>query len=219
MDTVTPGGRHAVLRQKVHTARTALHRAASASFLNGDPLAEQLLATSAAIGILTDIHEAAQTTRTEIAGTLKAQTDSVTKEASLRVEASTAAVLEKLAPQLAAAADRTMRQKFSLLQARTIFLLAAILLAIATIPSAFTYAAGLNLGRTQGEIVGGTINTAMRYGPDAALAWSKLMQNNDPVPAMAICTKDITTTSDGRRAGAMPVWLDPANQTIPTQQP
>ena len=72
----------------------------------------------------------------------------------------------------------------------------------------FAYAAGLNAGRTQGEIVGQTINAAMAFGPDAAAAWSSLMANNDPVRALAACQKNAAAEAKGRRYCGLPVWLD-----------
>jgi hypothetical protein len=73
----------------------------------------------------------------------------------------------------------------------------------------FTYAAGLNAGRTQGEDAAHVIRTAMAAGPDAALDWALLMANNAPGPELAECKKNIATDEYGRRSCSLPIWLDP----------
>jgi hypothetical protein len=52
------------------------------------------------------------------------------------------------------------------------------------------------------------IRAAMTAGPDAAADWALLMANNNPVPALATCRKNITTDAEGHRYCDMPVWLD-----------
>ncbi|GAB0120036.1 hypothetical protein Acid7E03_41080 [Acidisoma sp. 7E03] len=62
---------------------------------------------------------------------------------------------------------------------------------------------------TPGEVVGNTISAAMAAGPEAAATWSRLMANNDPVRALAVCKQSVSTNANGRRYCAMSVWLDP----------
>ncbi len=217
MDSISPGTKRTALRQRVDHAQNALQSAASASFLKGDPLAEQLKAMSLAIGVMTDLHEASQQTQLEIAEILKNQTDIVTKEAIARVEASGAELAAKIGPQIAATAEWKMRQECKVLRKRTIVLLAAVLLAVVAVPSAFTYAAGLTLGRTQGEVAANTISAALRYDPRAAIIWAHLMDLNNPVPEMALCKQSISPSADGRRSCNMPVWIDPPGTNAPQQ--
>jgi hypothetical protein len=188
----------------------ALRRAAAAAVLKNDPLGEQLNALALCVSALGDIYQASETTQLDIAHTLKSQTDVIAQEAIAKVHASGMDIVNKLGPQLARAAEQTMRQKFAVLRLRTIIGLAVALSATALLPSAFTYAAGLNTGRFQGESAAHTIQTAMMAGPADAVAWAQLMQNNDAASAMAICRKNIQQDADGRHYCLMPVWTDPA---------
>jgi ketosteroid isomerase-like protein len=53
--------------------------------------------------------------------------------------------------------------------------------------------------------------TAFRDGPAAARSWLELMRNNDVQAALQHCTGPATwTTYQGRRACALPLWLDTA---------
>jgi len=216
MDSVNPAEKRSALRQKVSHAQNALQSAASASFLKGDPLAEQLKAMSVAIGVMTDLHEASQETQIDIAETLKSQSDAVTREAIARVEAAGAELALKIGPEIAAEAKWTMRQEFKVLRMRSIGILTGILLAVVAVPSAFTYAAGLNNGRTQGEDAANTIGQAMHREPAAAaVVWAQLMDLNNPVPEMALCRQSITTAPDGSESCEMPVWIKAFGSNAP----
>jgi hypothetical protein len=56
--------------------------------------------------------------------------------------------------------------------------------------------------------------TAFRDGPAAARSWLELMRNNDVQAALQHCTGPATWTDHGRRACALPLWLD-----TPTAEP
>jgi hypothetical protein len=90
-----------------------------------------------------------------------------------------------------------------------------VVLAIALLPCAFTYAAGLNAGRFQGETAAHAIAAAIQAGPAEALTWARLMQDNDAIPAMAVCHQSIQQDASGRHYCLMPVWTDPAATSAP----
>jgi hypothetical protein len=56
---------------------------------------------------------------------------------------------------------------------------------------------------------------AFRDGPDAAAAWANLMRDNDLAAALASCTGARISFQDGRRACAIPLWLEPVNGRLP----
>ena len=186
-----------------------LRRAAATAALKNDPLSQHLNALAISISALGDMCRTTEITQIEIAHTLKSQTDVIAGEAIIKVHASGMAIMEELAPKLAATAEWTMRQNIKLMRLRTVIGVAAILVAGALIPSAFTYAAGLNAGRFQGEVAAHVIAGAIAAGPEAAVDWALLMANNNPVSALAACRKNITTDAEGHRYCAMPIWLDP----------
>ena len=80
-----------------------------------DPLSEHLNALALCVGALGDIYQASEETQIDIAETLKSQTDIVTKEAIVRVEASGAELAAKIGPQIAASMLKwTTRQQFKI---------------------------------------------------------------------------------------------------------
>jgi len=216
MDSITPSSRRQLLREKIDKAQTALHESATAARIKEDPLSEQLNALALCVGALGHIYEASEETQIDIAETLKSQTDVVTREAIARVEAAGAELALKIGPQIAAEAKWTMRQEFKVLRMRTIGILTGILLAVVAVPSAFTYAAGVNNGRSQGEDAANTIGQTMHHEPAAAaLVWAQLMDLNNPVPEMAICKQSITTAPDGSESCEMPVWIKAFGSNAP----
>ena len=208
MDTVTTAPRRAELRAKLDTARAAMHRAASASVLKGDPLADQLHALADSIEALGEIYEASADTQIEIAETLRTQADVVVTDAIDQVHASGVAILQQLAPRLADLAQSIANERVRILRLKTILGGSAAVMVGAAVIAAFSYAAGYASGRTQGEAAAHTIFAAMAAGPRAATIWSMLMANNDPVQALAACQKSVAVAGDGRHYCSMPVWLD-----------
>jgi hypothetical protein len=197
-----------MVREKLDAALGAMHRAASASVLKGDPLSEQLHALAASIGALGEIYEASADTQLEIAEQLRAQADAVANDAIERVHASGVTIIDHLAPRLAAVVEKTSRTRGLNAQLRVILGGTAGLLIGLALVAGVSYAAGFASGRAQGEMTSHTIAAAMAAGPAAAAAWGLLMANNDPVQALAACRRSVSTDANGRRFCAMPVWLD-----------
>lgn len=209
MDSVTASDRRTALRQKLDEARGAIHRAASAAILKGDPLAQQMEALAETLAALAEIYEASADTQLEIAEKLSTQAGAVTNEAIERVHASGVGIIDQLAPRLAAVVEQSTRAREKTLRIRTILGGVAALIIGLGLVAGVSYAGGYASGRAQGELAGQTIATAMAAGPGAASAWASLMADNDPVRAVAICKKAISSDSHGRRYCSMPVWLDP----------
>ena len=209
MDSVTASSRREALREKVDEAQAALRQTAMAARFKDDPLSEHLNALALCVGALGDIYQASEDTQLDIAETLKSQTDVITKEAIVKVHSSGMSLVQQLGPQLASAAEWSMRQRYKVLRLRTILGISSGLIAIASIPCAFTYAAGLNVGRAEGEIAAHSIEVAMSEGPGEATTWAMLMRYNDAVGSMKGCHKSISTDAAGRRYCQMPVWIDP----------
>jgi hypothetical protein len=208
VDTVTGGAHSLDVREKLDAALGAMHRAASAAVLKGDPLSEQLHALAESLGALGEIYEASADTQLEIAERLRTQADTVANDAIERVHASGVATIDQLAPRLAAVVEKTSRTQALNARLRVILGGAAGLVIGLALVAGVSYAAGFASGRAQGEMTAHTIAAAMAAGPAAASAWGLLMANNDPVQAIAACRKSVSTDANGRRFCAMPVWLD-----------
>jgi hypothetical protein len=186
-----------------------MHRAASASFLKGDPLAEQMQALAASIAALGYIYEASADTQLEIADKLRTQADTVAGEAIDKVHASGVAIIDQLVPRLSAVVDKAARHRLQTLRLRTILGGAAALVIGLALVAGVSYSAGFASGRSQGEVSAHAIAAAMAAGPGAATAWASLMAYNDPVQALANCKKSSSTDENGRRYCPMSVWIDP----------
>jgi hypothetical protein len=209
LDTVAPGVRREAARAKLAEAQAAMLQAASAAVVKGDPLAGQLQALALCVGGLTQIYEASEDTRLEIAHTFRTQTDIVASDAIAKVHASGMSIVEQLAPKLSAITEETLRRNIWMMKLRTILWGGGGLIALMAVGGCFTYGTGYNAGRTQGESNGRVISEAMNAGPGAASAWSTIMAMNDPVRALAACKEAISTDDEGRRSCSLPIWLDP----------
>jgi hypothetical protein len=209
MDPLNSGSRRDALHNKVEAAQAVLRRAAAASVLRNDPLAEQIRAIAESIGALADIYEASEDTQLEIAATLSKLGDVVTNESVAKVHASGVALIDQLAPRLATLVQTNARQQLWTLRLRTILGGSAALIATLAVAGVFVYATGYAAGRTQGEVAANTNSAAMAAGPEAATTWALLMANNDPTKAMMACRKAVYQDDQGRRACNLPVWIEP----------
>ena len=196
------------MREKLDAALGAMHRAASASVLKGDPLSEQLHALAESIGALGEIYEASADTQLKIAERLRTQGDVVANNAIDRVHAGSVTIIDQLAPRLAAVVEKTSRMYAFNARLRVVFAGTAGLVIGLALVAGVSYASGFASGRAQGEMTARTIAAAMAAGPAAAAAWGSLMADNDPVHAIAACRRSVSTDANGRRFCAMPVWLD-----------
>lgn len=217
MDTVTTTERRPALRAKLDAAIGAMHRAASAAVLKGDPLSDQLHALAESIGALGTIYEASADTQLEIAEKLRTQADAVADDAIDRVHASGVGIIDQLAPRLATLVEQTTSAHRETVRRRVMLGGAAGLAIGFALVAGVSYAAGFGAGRSHGEISAHTISAAMAAGPGAAAAWASLMADNDPVRAIAVCEKSVATDAHGRRYCSMPVWLDAPTKAVPGQ--
>lgn len=209
MDTVAPGSRREALRQKVERTQSLLQRAASAASVHGDPVSAQLQAILYSIGTMTEIHDAIFTMQAELLRALKSHSENITNVAPEIARASATSIAKELGPQLLKAALPTVQLALRYTKQRTILWALFAMVAVVGTSNMFTYAAGLDNGRSQGEAAAHTIQAAMAAGPGAATDWALLMADNDPAPALEECRKAISKDEYGRRSCLLPVWLDP----------
>jgi len=198
MDTLTPLD---ALRAKVADTREAFERAASASFLHDDPAKDQLLAMGLAMDAMLQICEVNDASQKNVAASLEAKINEIASKATQQL-------VEQAGPDVADAIELATRFHLKTVRLRSILGSAAGVLIGAALIVGFSYSAGFEAGRTNGEVAANTIAAAMASGSGAAGAWSSLMANNDPVQALAACQKSVSVASDGRHFCSMPVWLD-----------
>lgn len=212
MDAVTPTDPAA---RQVDAALSDLQKALkglewSAEFarLSGDPAAESLTALWQVMAGMGSLMQARQAERAEVAASLAAETQLVVDRASAELERRSAGLVERLGPDLARAAERHAAARLWSIRLRTVLVAGAVAAALGVAVFAVSYGAGFSNGRNAGLIAGKTIAAAMAAGPDAGLAWSRLMAANDPVAALKNCRPEKDGT--GRRYCRLAVWLDPA---------
>jgi hypothetical protein len=210
VDSVAPGSRRERLRRKIAEAQTVLRQASASAAIKNDPLRQHLNALDLFVGVQGDIYEANEESRRQIYELLTSQTDITAKQAVAEaLHAEGTSIVNQLVPRLTGPTEKTLRQTLQTLRLRALCWSTGALAAVIAVTSMFAYAAGLNVGRGQGEDAAHAIQAAMAAGPDAAMSWALLMSDNNPVPAMAACRKNISTDAEGRRYCFMPVWLDP----------
>jgi hypothetical protein len=205
MDAVTPVPVESALAD-LEKALKGLEWSAEFSRLSGDPAAESLTALWQVLVGMGALMRARQMERADIAAALAAETTQVVNRASAKLESRSAALVERLGPDLARTAERHAAARLWSIRLRTVLASGGIAVALSAAVFAVSYAAGFSDGRNQGLLAGKVMATAMAAGPEAAQVWSRLMTANDPVAALKNCKPE--RDSSGRRYCRMPVWLD-----------
>jgi hypothetical protein len=176
--------------------------------IKNDPTLPYLKVVSLSLGLQWRLHDQAVSYFHDASQRLDRQLADTISQGEQALEVRRASIVDQLAPRLTAVVEQTTRQNLQTARLRTILGGAAALIAVLVAGGSLTYASGYASGRTQGEVIGHTINSAMALGPNTAAAWSLLMVDNDPVRALAACRKNIATSADGRHSCSLPVWLD-----------
>jgi hypothetical protein len=69
---------------------------------------------------------------------------------------------------------------------------------------------GYWFGMKEVQVTERRLQAAFADGTGTAKLWAELMENNDLNAALARCTGNQVTVTDGRRACSVPLWLDGA---------
>jgi hypothetical protein len=184
-----------------------LEHSAEFARLSGDPAAESLTALWQVLAGMGALMHARQAERAEVAAAVARETKVVVGQATAEKNRRSIALVEQLGPDLARAADRYTAARLWSIKLRTLIAAGATAVALATTVFAVSYGAGYSNGRNAGLLAGKAIAAAMAAGPAGAMAWSRLMANNDPAAALKNCKSERDAT--GRRFCRMSVWLDP----------
>jgi hypothetical protein len=189
-------------------AVSSLRDSADLARLTDDPAAPSLEALVRVMTATSRQFHLRDRERKEIGAALEARARQIADDATRRVEASGAAIVSKLAPDLAKLVERTVRQRLWTIRARTILISAGLGVALVLGAGSAAYFFAYKAGRTEGLEEARVIDTAMKAGPNAAGAWSQIMAFNDPVAALQLCRKSAGAEATGRRFCALPIWLD-----------
>jgi hypothetical protein len=118
----------------------------------------------------------------------------------------------EMVPQVIAAAAAGAHREVARLarthNRRTLLLAALTLVVVAAAGTGGGYVWGRASATANIQATTVAVATAFRDGPAAARSWLELMRNNDVQAALQHCTGPATWTDQGRRACALPLWLD-----------
>ena len=211
------------LGREIAQMQDELERAIQVTGLKNDPVLPLIKALSSSLRLqwrlhnqaVRYFHDASDRLDREYHDTIK-KTELAIKQAEATLQTRQAGIVEQLTPKLAGTISYAVRQQTNTVKYKTIAAWSAAVLAISLLPCAFTYAAGLNAGRFQGEVASDLISVAMKAGPAEAIAWGQLMQDNDGASAMAVCRKTLQQDAGGRHYCLLPVWTDPESPTGPS---
>ena len=195
-------------------ALKGLEWSAEFSRLSGDPAAESLTALWQVLAGMGALMQARQAERAEVASALAGETQLVVDRASAELERRSAALIERLGPDLARAAERHAATRLWSIRLRTLLAAGGVAVVLAVVVFAISYGAGFSNGQAKGLLAGKNIRAAMAAGPDAARAWARLMVANDPVAALKNCKTE--RDANGRHYCQVPMWLEPP--TLPGAQ-
>jgi hypothetical protein len=187
----------------------ALRDSADLARLTDDPAAPSLEALVRVMTTMERQFQAREGERRQVTAALESRAKRIAEDATKRVEASGAAVVAGLAPELAKLVERMVRQRLWTVRVRTVVISAGLGIGLVLCTAAATYVLARNSGQMKGLQAAKTIQAAMAAGPNAAVAWSEVMAFNDPVEALRLCRKSGGTSASGRHYCALPIWLDP----------
>jgi hypothetical protein len=193
-------------------ALKGLEWSAEFSRLSGDPAAESLTALWQVLAGMGALMQARQAERAEIAAAVAGETQLVVDRASAELERRSTALIERLGPDLARAAERHAATRLWSIRLRTLLAAGGVAVVLVVVVFAISFGAGFSNGQAKGLLAGKTIGAAMAAGPDAARAWARLMVANDPVAALKNCKAE--RDANGRHYCQVPMWLEPP--TLPS---
>lgn len=177
----------------IRGAQAELERAVSKAALSNDPLRYAFGGLSAALGAF-------------LAGI----------EATRRpLDPSAQAAMVKQAAAAAADGARREVSRLALATNRRFAFLAGLGVSLAIVGSCVVgYAYGRAEEATRTAMVSEALAPSLRDGSASARAWLDLMRNNDLLAALRRCEgRSVSTDAAGRRACAIPLWLDPPSAT------
>jgi hypothetical protein len=208
LDSVRPAVE--TLRAQVESTGAALERAASQSYLAGDPVKEHLHAMSMAMTTMLNVCEVGAAVQQEIAASLDEKAEEVADQALAHVKASTDEIVTAAVPRVLALTESTARQKFALAKRKMWLVGGGLVLLGQVLFGGYVYSVGFSNGHMKGEMTAIEINQAMESGPKAADAWGMLMSHNNPLLALAACEKNVSKNAQGWLSCSMPVWIGAA---------
>lgn len=195
----------AIVAKAVHD----LERVIQVGGLKNDPLLPVIQAIYASITAQHALHKAGTDHLAAVADGLDQAVSNSLAMADQELANKEAAIIGRLAPQLAAATEKSIRDRLWTIKVRAVALIAGTTAVVILGSFGAGYMTGNTSGYTEARRNATVIGaSALRDGPAAAATWAALIDNNDVQPSLASCTKNVFQTN-GRRACLMPVWLDP----------
>lgn len=179
------------------------------------PLLKAFMRTLENLGELTDRQER---TSINLADALKAallearhSADAETERFRVGLAAAKLGIIDEISDNIARKADAAFTRRVRVFDRNTALLAAGALVAAVVV----AFAGGVWWGNSTAEAsihqTQAGLVAAFNGGPDTARLWLDLMTWNNPIDALAQCTRNFSLTfiQDGRRACQVPLWIGP----------
>ncbi|MBS0984257.1 hypothetical protein [Gluconobacter cerinus] len=186
----------------IAAAQSEIQEAVERGGLRDDPFRFPLAALSTVLGtfpqLLEQIHTAAAS-----------GSQVLSPDALARIE-------EQAASRARKAIERNAAEAMKANRFRVFLAVAALSLGGLIVGGGIGYWRGYANGSTVGISTATGLQESLKNNPKAAADWLRLMQANDIESALGACKGDrVTTSPDGQKGCALPVWLDPAPTAPP----
>jgi hypothetical protein len=198
------------LRAQVEGAQSALTLAIAKANLTGDPLGPALEAMAHSLGAQLALHQANTGHFREVGARLDQQLAATIAQGEQALQERRIAIVEGLAPELAALMAKIVRSWSRTVTLRTALTFGGIAVALAFGVGLAGYGAGWQAGHTSALDAAGALTGAVQQaGPEAEAALVDMVRANDLAQAWAACRKSVTLDHAGRRVCLMPMWAEP----------
>jgi hypothetical protein len=129
-----------------------------------------------------------------------------------------AVTIQRIADNIARAADRALTRRVTILQWNRVAWAAAILVCLTMGSLAGGYWWGRDTALSSIHETEAGLQVAFENGADAAQKWLDVMQWNDIADALAQCTEETVSIQGGRKACNVPLWIEPPQPPPPPGQ-
>lgn len=186
----------------IAAAQSEIQEAVERGGLRDDPFRFPLAALSTVLGIFPQLLE-------QIHAAAASGSQVLSPDALARIE-------EEAASRARKAIERNAAEAMKANRLRAVLAVTALTVGGLIVGGGIGYWRGYANGSTTGISTASGLQESLKSNPQAAADWLRLMQANDIEAALRACKGDrVTTSPDGQKGCALPVWIDVAPTAPP----